>query len=519
MEQHVRERQVPTELDPGHDHPSDPEEQNLGSGAQSAGRVENPDILCLVRPAERAERPQPGAEPRIENIGILLDLAAARRTRFQVLPGHGDLPACGIPAIPDRDPMPPPQLPADAPVPDIRHPVFVRRAETLRMEAEIPLPECSQGRLCQRLHADEPLKAQARLHDGVATIAVAHSVDVLLDLLQQACRLEVLDDPFPRFETIQATIRLRRVLVQGRIAVHHVEFYEAVPPADLEIVRVVGRRDFDEPGPEIRIDEFIRHDRDPTPGEWQLDFTADQMGILPVGRMHGHGRVTQHRLRTCGGNRDPAPGLIGQRVSDMPQLSLYLLVLRLFVGQRRMAPGAPVDDVVAPIDQPFFVQPDEHFPHCPRQTRVESESGAVPIARAADRLELLDDRASVRVHPFPHALHERLSSEVLPRESFLLELALHDVLGRDPGVIRARYPHRVPALHSLESDEDVLDRVVQPVTHMQGSRDIRRRDRDHVRIFRIGCLDMERASIEPPFIQRRFDPRRVVPGFEDGADW
>ncbi len=60
-------------------------------------------------------------------------------------------------AIPDRNAVAPPQLPRDAPVPDVLHPVGVFVAPMLGDESEPAVPVGSQGGLRERGHPHEPL--------------------------------------------------------------------------------------------------------------------------------------------------------------------------------------------------------------------------------------------------------------------------------------------------------------------------------------------------------------------------
>ena len=74
---HFAERHLAHESQPHHDHPRDPEEQDLVSGDEQAGWIIDAQVFGLVRPTQRGERPQRGAEPGVEHVGILLDLGRA----------------------------------------------------------------------------------------------------------------------------------------------------------------------------------------------------------------------------------------------------------------------------------------------------------------------------------------------------------------------------------------------------------------------------------------------------------
>ena len=92
-----------------------------------------------------------------------------------------------------------------------------------------------------------------------------------------------------------------------------------------------------------------------------------------------------------------------------------------------------------------------------------------------------------------------------PRLLPLHKLPLDKALGRDAGVIRPRLPEHVASAHPLETGQDVLQRVVERVPHMQRSRHVRRRDHDGKRL----CLWI--------FLERspRAEGFRLLPLFED----
>ena len=143
-------------------------------------------------------------------------------------------------------------------------------------------------------------------------------------------------------------------------------------------------------------------------------------------------------------------------------------MFRLLVGKRRLAPWAPVDDVVAAVDEPLFVEPDENLGDRFRQPLVHGESLTVPVTGAAHALELLDDRSARRLLKLPHFPDEPLAAEIVPRLSLLTgDLPLHHVLGGDTGVIGAGHPLRYISLQPLEPDKNILDGVVQGVTEVE----------------------------------------------------
>ena len=63
------------------------------------------------------------------------------------------------------------------------------------------------------------------------------------------------------------------------------------------------------------------------------------------------------------------------------------------------------------------------------------------------------------------------------------KLALDDHLRRDAGVVGSRLPQHVAAAHALEAHENILQRIVERVPHMERARHVRWRDYDRIGAF------------------------------------
>ncbi len=70
--------------------------------------------------------------------------------------------------------------------------------------------------------------------------------------------------------------------------------------------------------------------------------------------------------------------------------------------------------------------------------------------------------------PRPHALEERLAAHLAAAGLLALhQLPLDHHLRGDAGMVGARLPQHVLAAHALETAQDVLQRVVERMAHMQ----------------------------------------------------
>ena len=144
----------------------------------------------------------------------------------------------------------------------------------------------------------------------------------------------------------------------------------------------------------------------------------------------------------------------------------------------------PVDQPLAAVDQPVLEQAEERVADGPGTDRVEREPGPLPVAAAAHLLELAEDPGFVLAPSTPRSARPAPRGPGRAGSSFssVKQPPLDDRLGGDAGVVGARHPERVEALHPLLADEDVLQRVVQGMAQVQGAGDVGRRDDDRVRL-------------------------------------
>ncbi|OGW70807.1 MAG: hypothetical protein A3A88_09435 [Nitrospirae bacterium RIFCSPLOWO2_01_FULL_62_17] len=203
--------------------------------------------------------------------------------------------------------MPPPDLPGNAPVFDVPHPAEIIIRPTFRDDADPPVLDGFDGRLCQRFDFDEPLRGQIRLDDGLAAVALPKRHLVIFRFDQQVARLQDLLDFQPGLADGQVLNLacdgfvdrggLEALGVELRKVVEDRQARQLVAFARFEVVEVVRRGDLDRAGAEFKIHQYrIADDRNLATGERQPDLFAYEMAVTGILRMHGHGRVAQHRL-------------------------------------------------------------------------------------------------------------------------------------------------------------------------------------------------------------------------------
>lgn len=248
---------------------------------------------------------------------------------------------------------------------------------------------------------------------------------------------------------------------------------------DFEVLGIVRRSDLEHAGAELRIDGCVGDDRHPALRQRNSDSAPQQVAIALVLGMDCHRHVGKDRLRThrCNGEESRAVlQLIPQHVEPFGDGA----VDDLLVGERRLQCRGPIDDALAPVDEPFVVEADEDLADSIGGALIHGEERAAPIAGDPQGAHLLQDDAAVALLPLPDPLEEGIAPECLPAQALGSKLLFDLDLGGDAGVVNAGEPAHLVAQHAMPADVDVLQRDVEHVPEMQHPRYIRRRHQDAV---------------------------------------
>ncbi|RMQ40687.1 hypothetical protein ALQ05_101874 [Pseudomonas amygdali pv. mori] len=514
-----------------HDHPGDPEENDVETGDQHVGGVEGFQCLGLFRPAERGEGPQARAEPGVQYVVVLLQ----RDFRAKVVLGANfgfvaaDVNLAGL-VVPGRNAMAPPELTADAPVLDVAHPREIHVFVLLGHERDTAVFDSGNRRLGQRFGGDIPLIGQPRLDDGAGTVAFRHLQGVIIDADQQAGGIKRSNDLLARFKAVETGVVRRQAAVDAfvqraikvenlsssenvGILVEDVQQRQVVAFADFIVVEVMRRGDFHAAGAEFRVAVVVRDDRDAAAYQRQFDELADQCLVALVLWVHRNGGVTEHGFRASGGNDQVIQTFggfctVGQRIAQVPQMAFLVVVLHFKVGNRGVQLGVPVDQAFATVNEAVFMQAHEGLLHGVGQAVVHGEALAAPVDGRAQTADLTADVAAGLGFPFPDLVQKLLAAQLMTAYALRFKTTLHQHLRGDTSVVGARLPQRVATLHATETDQGVHDRVIEAVAHVQAAGNVRRRDHDGVRVTH--ALRSEVVLGLPGLVPGSFDGVRLV---------
>ena len=221
--------------------------------------------------------------------------------------------------------------------------------------------------------------------------------------------------------------------------------------------------------------------------------------ILRVFGIDAHCCVAHDCFGTCGGNYgivalvvlvqnlalfacryDGIHVGIGYIVLQIIQFALLVAIDDLFGREHGLCLRVPVDHTEPTIDEAFVVEVAEDFHDAFAALFVHCEGRAVPVATCSKLAKLLQDDASVFFCPGPSVLQELFASEVTLLDALFSKTVHHLCLRSNRGVVCAWHPTSVLAIESCLTNQDVLNRIVEHVSHVEHTRHVWWRNDDGV---------------------------------------
>ena len=377
------------------------------------------------------------------------------------------------------------------------------------MEGDLAGVDGVERRPLELVNGHEPLLRQPRLKRGVATVAVHDRVIEVLDVIEQVVLLEPLDDGLAALIAVHAG-KLAIALDDHRVLIEDIDLRQVVGLTHGVVVGVVSRGDLDKARAKVGVDVVVGEDGDLAVNDRQHDGLAHEGSLLGVLRRDGDARVAEHGLGARGGDDDVvlAVDRLGQRVAQVPQVALLVLVLGLVVRDSSGAVRAPVDDALAAVDQTIVVPVAEHLAHGLGVVLVHGEALVVEVDGAAHTLDLLDDDAAVLVGPIPAGVDKLIAADLQAANALALELLVDLGLRSDTGMVGAEHPARGLTAHASHTNDGVLDGVVGGMAHVELAGHVGRRNGDGAVAHALTALVV--AAVEPLLQDRRLVGRRIV---------
>ena len=415
--------------------------------------------------------------------------------------------------------MSPPQLTADAPVLDVAKPVLIGVFVLCRIETNLVVHHGRQGEIGKVLHAEIPLHAKTGFNGSISvTFRITYFIVVVFHLFKKACGFKILGNLFTHGHTILTDVHSCGFRERS-VGIEDINHFKIVLFAKHVVVRVVSRRYFQTAGTEFDIDIAVFNDRNHTIHKGDAHLLSLQPTVLRILGVNAHARVAHNGFGARGCDNGIATFLVtmddfalnsrcGTVISlniifEVVEFAFLLAIDHLFVGECGLRLGIPVDHTEATINQALVEEINKDFDHAFAARFVHREGGAIPIAGGTQLAKLLENDATVLFCPVPGVAQEFFASEVTFADALLCQLVDDFGFRRDRGVIRPGNPASILTFHAGTTHENILNRVVQNMSHVQNAGNIGGRNDNRVRPAPVG-LRTEKFMVGPVSIPLTF---------------
>ena len=377
--------------------------------------------------------------------------------------------------------MAPPELTGDTPVTDIFKPVEICLIKMIRYKFCLAIFNRINRRTCKWFHLYEPLFADTRLYRRTTAVAGSYIMIVIFYFYQCAFCFQIFYDGFTCFVAVHSGVFL--VFIDNlRVVCHYIDNWQIVAKSYFKVVRVVCRRDLYDTGSKFHIYVIIRNQRNLAVNQWKDKHFSNQIFVSFIVWIDSHRRISQKSFRT-GCRQIDITASIRKRIAQMPEMSLLIFVLYLGIGNGCQTMRAPVDDTLTAVDQSFIIKFYKYFLNGFIAALVHRKTLSVPITGRSHFLKLGYDTSAVLFFPVPGTLQKFFTSDILFRDS-LFSHRLDDLrFGRNRRMVSSRKPKSFITLHSLKTNENVLQRIVKGMSHVKLSRDVWWRNYDRIRFL------------------------------------
>ena len=173
-------------------------------------------------------------------------------------------------------------------------------------------------------------------------------------------------------------------------------------------------------------------------------------------------------------------------IAEIVELAVFFLVDHFLVAEGSERSRVPVHHADTAVDEAFVEQIDKHTDNALRADFVHCERCAAPVAGSTQLFQLFEDDATVFFLPFPCVFEELLAGKVGFLDTLLCQTCHHFSFSSDRSVVGTRYPQRIFAFHAGTADKNVLNRIVEHMSHMQNAGHVWRRNDNSVRFTFVG---------------------------------
>ena len=292
------------------------------------------------------------------------------------------------------------------------------------------------------------------------------------------------------------------MFVERTVVIENIDGLEVVLLTEHIVVYIVCRGHLQGTGTELDINIFIPNHRNRTSYQrHNHPRIFGKMLITGIVWVDTQRRISQNGLRTgCRYNHILVSTL--DTITQIIKFTLRFAVDHLFVRQSRQRRRVPIDHTHPAIDLAFIIQIDKYLDDAAGHLGIHRKFRPIPITRSSQTTQLTENNATMFLFPLPGVFEELFTGQ---------RVFVNSLLSRNRRMVRTRHPAGVLSLHPRTTHQNILNRFVQHMPHVQYARHIGGRNNNGIGLP-IVRNRMEKSMLHPVIVPLLLDLLRSIFG-------
>ena len=319
----------------------------------------------------------------------------------------------------------------------------------------------------------------------MTAVTVSYRVNHFFFIFKISAFSQIFNNKFSCSIRLKTSVFFRNIVVHSSVRIKKVDYFEVMALSNFPVVRVVSRGNLNHTSSKFFINIRIRNNRNFLVNQRQKNFFTNQVLIALIIRIYSNSRIAKESFRTSCSNFNSSR-TVGIVVINVIHCALSILMLNFIISQSRATARTPVYKILAFIHKSAFIQCNKNITNSFRKSFIISKTLTAPVNRVSKFFLLFNDNVVVLVSNFPGSLSKSLASKVIAVFALFFKLLFNNILSGNSGMVGSRNPKSIITLHSMITNNNVLQGIIKTVSHMQNTCNVRRRNYDS--IFYIGSF-------------------------------
>ena len=251
--------------------------------------------------------------------------------------------------------------------------------------------------------------------------------------------------------------------------------------SNFPVVRVMSWSNFYHTSSKFHINIIISNNWNFFSSNRKFKHFSNNCFVAFIIRIYSNSSITKESFWTSCSNFNFATS-VSIFIINMIHCTVCIFVVNFIISQSSSTTRTPVYKALAFVHKPAFIKSNKNITNSLRKPFVHSKTFSFPVCRVTKFSLLITNNVMMIFFNFPSAFNKFFTTKVITRFTFFFKLAFNNILSSNTSMVSSSYPKSIVPFHSVVTNNNILQSVVKPVSHVKNTSYIWRRNDDSVSI-------------------------------------